>query len=469
MQKIHMIAICGTGMGSLAGLLKEKGYDVSGSDDNVYPPMSDQLKALGIPIKIGFKKENIENPDFVIVGNACSKNHVEVLETQARGLQMMSMPEAIEKLLIQDRFPIVIAGTHGKTTTSSLMAWLLERCGQNPGFLIGGVPKNFNKPCQLGSGNYFVLEGDEYDSAFFDKEAKFLHYHPQTLVLNPVEFDHADIYRDLEHVMSAFAKLISKMSPQATILACGDSENVKRLISQAPCKVITYGLKEEQNLHPQNLTFEKETTFDLIQNGKNLGRIHSPLLGRHNVSNLLGIMGAALDLGISFSDIQKAVTEFLGIKRRQEVLGVFKGITLIDDFAHHPTAVTETLLAIRNRYPQNKIWAVFEPRSNTTRRKVFQKDFVTSFEPADEIIFAAPYMPEKIPEAERLEPEELIKDILASGKKASFIPSVDLIVEKISQEAREGDVICFMSNGGFGGIYHKTIQKLSNSQASLSA
>lgn len=462
MQKIHMIAICGTGMGSLAGLLKEKGYDVSGSDDNVYPPMSDQLKTLEIPVKIGFKKENIENPDFVIVGNACSKNHIEVLEAQARGLQMISMPEAIEKLLIHDRFPVVIAGTHGKTTTSSLMAWVLERCGQNPGFLIGGVPKNFNKPCQLGSGNCFVLEGDEYDSAFFDKEAKFLHYHPQILVLNPVEFDHADIYKDLDHVLSAFAKLISKMSPQDIILACGDSENVQTLIKKAPCKVITYGLQTHQDLHPQNLTFEKLTQFELVKNGKVIAKIETSLLGRHNVSNMLGVIGAALELGLNVTDIQTALREFSGIKRRQEILGTFRDIILIDDFAHHPTAVVETLFAIRSRYPKNKIWAIFEPRSNTTRRKVFQKDFVKSFKDADEVIFAAPYMPEKIPEIERLEPDELIKDLQNTGKKASYIPQVEAIVDKLNHEAQSGDVICFMSNGGFSGIYQKTIKILSS-------
>ncbi len=461
MSKIHMIAICGTGMGSLAGLLKEKGHDVSGSDDNVYPPMSDQLKSQNIPVKIGFKKENIENPDFVVVGNACSKNHVEVVEAQTRNLKMISMPEAIETLLIHDRFPVVIAGTHGKTTTSSLMAWVLERCGQNPGFLIGGIPKNFGKSFQIGNGDYFVLEGDEYDSAFFDKEAKFLHYHPQILILNPVEFDHADIYKDLDHVLSAFAKLISSMSTQSLIFACGDSSNVRDLIRKAPGRVVTYGINPTNDLHPEHLDFSGTTAFECVQNHKSLGRIESPLLGRHNVSNLLGILGVALELGIPFNEIRQAISEFQGVKRRQEILGIFRDVTLIDDFAHHPTAVTETLRAIRNRYPSNKIWAIFEPRSNTTRRKVFQKDFVTSFGPADEVVFAAPYMPEKIPEAERLEPEELIRDLQASGKKASFIPSVDQIVAKIVSEARAGDVVCFMSNGGFGGIYQKMIQAFS--------
>lgn len=448
-------------MGSLAGLLKAKGFDVSGSDDNVYPPMSDQLAALGISVKAGFQKENIGNPDFVIVGNACSKNHVEVLEAQARNLPLLSMPEAIERFLIQERFPIVVAGTHGKTTTAALASWILERTGQAPGFLVGGILKNFSGSFQLGTGDYFVLEGDEYDSAFFDKEAKFLHYHPQILILNSVEFDHADIYRDLDHVLSAFKKLISKMPPTGVIFACGDCPNVQKLILDASCKVHTFGFKDSVDLQATHVELKETASFTYLQNGKDLGVLVTPMMGRHNIANLLGVIGMALELGIPLSEIQTALSEFQGIKRRQEIIGELKGITLIDDFAHHPTAVLETLLALRHRYPKNKLWAVFEPRSNTTRRKVFQKDFVSAFDPADEMILASPYLPEKIPEKERLEPKKLVEEITSRGKKARYLPTVDEIVKTLTNEAKSGDVVCFMSNGGFGNIYNKMIQKLS--------
>lgn len=463
MKKIHMIAVCGTGMGSLAGLLKLKGYEVTGSDLNIYPPMSDQLADLKIPVFNGFKPSNLDEarPDLIIVGNAVSRTNEEVQVAQARKIPMLSMPESIEQHFLSDHFPLVVAGTHGKTTTSSLLAWVLERTGQSPSFLIGGILKNFGKSYQLGSGDYFVVEGDEYDSAFFDKKPKFLHYRPRMLILNPVEFDHADIYKNLEHVLQAFGELIQLMPRDGLILACGDSPNVRALVSKAPCRVITFGT-ETGDLQAQQITYEEKTRFELFQNGKSIGKVASPLMGRHNASNLVGVIGLLLEIGIPLREIQSALDEFQGIKRRQEILATLRGITLIDDFAHHPTAVLETLQAIRERYHEGRLWAIFEPRSNTTRRKVFQKDFVQAFEPADEVVFAAPYLPEKIPESERLDPAQVITDLRHHGKKARYFASVDEIVDVVSKEALNQDIVCFMSNGGFGGIYEKMIQRLSS-------
>lgn len=464
-RKIHMIAICGTGMGSLAGLLKLKGFEVTGSDTSIYPPMSDQLASLKINVLNGYTSKNLEKtrPDLVIVGNAVSKTNEEVLALQNLGLPRLSMPEAVEKIFLSDRFSIVVAGTHGKTTSSALLAWLLERTGQSPSFLVGGILKNFSSSYQLGSGDYFVIEGDEYDSAFFDKKPKFLHYRPRMLILNPVEYDHADIYKNLDEVMQAFSGLISLMPKEGLVLACSDSPNVKKLIAQAPCRVVTFGSKGAANLKAENIRFGEQTLFEVIQNGKALGTLASPLLGRHNVDNLLGVTGILLELGIPLKEINTALLEFQGVKRRQEVLATIRGITLIDDFAHHPTAVLETLKALRHRYPEGRLWAIFEPRSNTTRRKVLQKDFITAFEPADEIIFAAPYLPEKIPEEERLDPLQVIEDLKKHGKKARYFSSdshIDDIVDTVTREANAKDVLCFMSNGGFGGIYEKMMTQL---------
>ncbi len=458
--EIHLTAICGTGMASLAGLLKEKGHVVSGSDANVYPPMSDQLAALGIPVQNGYRPENIGQPDLVIIGNAVSKTNEEVQEILRRGLPYYSMPQAVGELFLKERYPLVVAGTHGKTTTSALLAWSLERTGQAPGFLVGGILKNFGKSYQLGTGDYFVVEGDEYDSAFFDKGPKFLHYRPKALILNPVEFDHADIYRDLAHVMEAFSKLVRLLPKDGLILACSDSPNVLKLIADAPCRVLRYGLQEGADLTARDISLDGSTRFRLLKKGQDLGEMISPLLGRHNIQNLLGVLGVLLDLGIHLDDIRAALLEFQGVKRRQEILAEIRGITVMDDFAHHPTAVMETLAALRSRYPSGRLWAIFEPRSNTTRRKVFQNEFLGAFDSADEIIFAAPYLSEKIPEEDRLDPGLVVEGLKKRGKSTRYIPSVDAIVDILAAEARSGDVLCFMSNGGFGGVHAKTVEKL---------
>ena len=468
-MRIHLIAVCGTGMASLAGLLKEKGYEVTGSDQNVYPPMSDQLAAMGVHVLIGYKPENLDvaKPDLAVVGNAISKDNAEILEVQKRGLPLLSMSQAIAEFFLENRFPIVVAGTHGKTTTASLLSWILERSGQSPSFFVGGILKNFGRSYQLGQGDYFVLEGDEYDTAFFDKGPKFLHYRPRMLILNAVEFDHADIYRNLDHVMESFAKLVALLPKDGLILADGDNANVRKLIANAPCRVITFGLEKGAALTADEIAFGEKTSFRALKDGGDVGRFASPLPGRHNLKNLLGVLGILLELGVTAADVQRALAEFENVKKRQDVLGAFKGVTLIDDFAHHPTAVAETLAALRGRYGRAKLWAIFEPRSNTTRRNIFQKDFAQAFDAADEIIFAAPYLAEKIPEGERLHPEKVVADLKARGKKAFFLPSIDDIVALIARDTKPGDVVCFMSNGGFGGIYDKTIQALGGCSSRL--
>lgn len=465
LKKAYLIAIGGTGMASLAGLLKEKGYKVTGSELTLYPPMSDQLAELKIPVKTGWQPANLRDadgslPDLVIVGNAVSKDNPEAQEVVRLGLPTFSMPQALGELFLKEHFPIVIAGTHGKTTSCSLMAWILERTGQSPSFLIGGIVNNFHRSYQIGHGDYFVIEGDEYDSAYFDKGPKFLHYRPQMLILNPVEFDHADIYRDLNHVLSAFEKLLTLLPKEGLLVANWDSENVRSLCKKASCRLLKTGLSPEAELRAGEINLKNPPSFDLIYRGKNLGRVRSPLLGQHNLQNLLSVLGIALEIGIPLTEIQEALHEFQGIKRRQEVLGVIHGRTVIEDFAHHPTAIRETLAAIRAAYPQGRLWALFEPRSNTTRRRVFQQEFVQAFAAADEVLLAPVYQPEKIPESERLDEHQLVQDLQAQGKKARRAASIDEMVQTVAEESCPQDIICLMSNGSFGGIYAKLISAL---------
>lgn len=469
-KKVYLIAIGGTGMASLAGLLKEKGYEVSGSELTLYPPMSDQLAELKIPVKTGWQPANLRDadgslPDLVIVGNAVSKDNPEAQEVVRLGLPTFSMPQALGELFLREHFPIVIAGTHGKTTTCGLMAWILERTGQSPSFLIGGIVNNFHRSYQIGHGDYFVIEGDEYDSAYFDKGPKFLHYRPQMLILNPVEFDHADIYRDLNHVLSAFEKLLTLLPKEGLLVANWDSENVRRLCQpgsgkNVPCRLLKTGLHPEAELRAERINLTSPPSFDLILRGKSLGRVQSPLLGQHNLQNLLSVLGIALELGIPLVEIQEALNEFQGVKRRQEVLGVIHGRTLIEDFAHHPTAIRETLAAIRAAYPQGRLWALFEPRSNTTRRRVFQQEFVQAFAAADEVLLAPVYQPEKIQESERLDEDQLVQDLKKHGKKARRGSSIEAMVQIVAEESRPEDIICLMSNGSFGGIYARMIEAL---------
>ncbi|MBI2501134.1 MAG: UDP-N-acetylmuramate:L-alanyl-gamma-D-glutamyl-meso-diaminopimelate ligase [Deltaproteobacteria bacterium] len=455
-KRIHLIATCGMGMASLAGLLKGKGYAVSGSDQNIYPPMSHQLESLGIPIRSPFSPENLNpTPDLVIVGNAVSRNNPEVEAMLARGLPYLSMPQALHDFFLKDRFPIVIAGTHGKTTTSALTGWLLTQTGRSPSFLVGGILKNSGRSYQNGTGPSFVLEGDEYDSAFFDKKPKFLHYAPKILVLNPVEFDHADIYRDLDHVLSAFRELIDSLGSDTLIIHHGQNPNVLSLVRSTSRRSVSFGLGSLTDVGTAGLELQRGTRFHLLLKGKTAIKLSSPLIGRHNVENLLAAVAVLLEMGVSLTEIQEVLPAFQGVKRRQEILGTYRGVTLIDDFAHHPTAISETLKAIRACYPEARLWALFEPRSNTTRRKIFEPLFPDAFQEADETIIAPLYHPEKIEQEERLSPETIVAELSRRGKKARQASSIDEIAGWVGEEARPGDIVCLMSNGAFGGLAEK--------------
>ena len=470
MKNVHLIAACGVGMASLAGMLKEKGFRVTGSDANVYPPMSTQLESLGIRIASPYAAENIPpDADLVVVGNAVSRGNPEAEEAARRGVPTLSMPQAVARFFIGERDSIVVAGTHGKTTATSLAAWALFDLGADPSFLVGGVPKNFPVSYRLGHGRHFVIEGDEYDTAYFDKGPKFLHYRPRIVLLTSVEFDHADIYRDLDHVRESFRRLAAIVPPDGLLVACADYPDVVAVAGEARCPVIFYATRdgalpggEEETSWAVRGTGESGgmTGFRMEEAGRSLD-FRFPLPGLHNAANAAGVAIVLLRLGFLPAEIARTFERFAGIRRRQEVVGEFGGILVVDDFAHHPTAVRETLRAVRARYPDRRIVAVFEPRSNTSRRKVFQREFTAALSGADEVVLAGVFGVEKIPPGERLSPEEVATELRASGRPAHVIPEVDGIVSRLSETCRPGDLVLIMSNGGFGGIQAKLAAALS--------
>jgi len=462
-RHIHLIAVCGTAMGTLAGMLKAKGFQVTGSDENVYPPMSDMLAAWGIPILPGFKAEHLLNPrpDLVIVGNAVSKTNPEVQALLDSGIPYLSLPQALAEFFLKDKTPIVVAGTHGKTTTTSLAAWLLNEAGEDPSFLVGGIPQNFGASFRLGKGSFFVIEGDEYDTAFFDKGPKFLHYRPFHAIVTGVEFDHADIYRDLNHLMGSFRRFVELIPPEGTLFLCGDQQNGLSLRSLSRATVITYGLSSSCDVYAKDPVFDAEgVQFEWMEKGRSLGSLRSPLPGRHNLQNLMGVLALLSGLNLDREKIKKGILSFQGIKRRQEVRGEAAGVTVIDDFAHHPTAVKETIEAIRFRYPNRKVWALFEPRSNTSRRAVFQKDFAKALSVADEVVIAKVFKPEKVKDAPLLDEKALAEDIAARGRPVAHDLAADAIVEHVAARVNSGDVLLVMSNGGFDDIHRKLLDRL---------
>lgn len=461
-KNIYCIAISGMGMGSLAGLLKGSGYNVSGSDAKTYPPMSDQLREQGILVYEGYDPKNVpEDADLVIVGNAISKGHPEVERVDALGVPKISMADALAEFFIRGKISIVVAGTHGKTTTASYLAWLLKVADCDPGFLVGGILNNFGRSWCLGNGSYFVVEGDEYDTAFFDKTPKFLHYHPRYVILNAVEFDHADIYPDLDAVMQAFSRFVELIPPSGHIFAYADSENVRKLIELANCPVTLFGENSNADYCLSSIKTTKEGTF--IEFHDPTGSPHTlnnPMPGRHNALNLMGVFACLDYLEVDKSEIVAGLKDFRGIKRRQEIRGVVRDITVIDDFAHHPTSVRETLGALRYQYPAKRLWAIFEPRSNTSRRNIFRDEFAEALRLADQVILAPPYDNGKIPKEELLDVAGIARDMQDSGGQAQFIEGVDQIVESVVDRAKPGDVVIFFSNGGFGGIHDKLLERL---------
>lgn len=459
---VHLMGICGTAMASLAGLLKDRGFHVTGSDAHPYPPMSTQIENLGIQLQKGYRAENLQpKPDFVIVGNVISANNPEAIELNRLQIPFTSLPKAMGELIIAEKESIVVSGTHGKTTTTSLMAWILEQAQEKPGFLIGGIPKNFAQSFRNPEKKYFVIEGDEYDTAYFDKVPKFIHYKPRHVILTSVEFDHADIYKDLDDVKKSFTKLMELIPVDGHLVACYDDQNVRDLIGKTKCKnVYTYGLTGgDYQVFIQSEKGE-EIVFQLNHQGQLLGEFHLPMAGQYNVLNATAVIVMALQLGLKLEQIQKSLTDFLGVKRRQEVLGEPGGVLLIEDFAHHPTAVRETIKGIHAKYHGRKVFSVFEPRSATSRRKVFQKDYVEAFKNAHEVILAEAFDQSKIDSENRFSSGELVDDLKNHQVTAHVFSGADQIVQYIQAQAKPGDAVLIMSNGGFDGIYGKLTSAL---------
>ncbi len=462
-SRIHMMGICGTAMASLAGLLKDRGYQVTGSDSNPYPPMSTQIEAMGIKIQTPYKKENLNpKPDFIIVGNVISASNVEAQEMNHLQISYCSLPEAMGALIIAERKSFVISGTHGKTTTTSLLSWVAETCGQKPGFLIGGIPKNFAQSFRNPKADTFIIEGDEYDTAYFDKVPKFIHYKPQFVILTSVEFDHADIYKDFAAVKEAFFKLATLVPTEGSFIYWGDDPHVSEIAKKTSAKnCFSYGFNETNDYRVQVLEqIDGFTLFAVFFKNEKLGDFRTIMTGNYNILNATAVIAQAHVQQWDFSSVQKALSTFTGVKRRQEILGEPNGILVIEDFAHHPTAVKETVKGIQIRYSGRKVFSIFEPRSATSRRKIFQKDYVEAFSFADEIVLAEAFDLGKIAAEDRFSVAELVLDLEKIGKKAQSFQKADDIVHFLKTSAKRGDVILIMSNGGFDGIYQKLLTTL---------
>ena len=459
---IHLIAVCGVGMASLAGLLQARGYRVTGSDQNIYPPMSTYLADIGIKVLPGFRPEHLSPaPDLVVVGNAVSRANPEAQTVLDQNIAHISFPQALGRFLIGSRSSVVIAGTHGKTTTAALAAWVLTRAALDPGFFVGGVPINFGSGWKVGSGNHVVIEGDEYDTAFFDKGPKFLHYRPEHVILTSVEFDHADIYRDLDHVKSAFLRLMEIIPTSGTLLVCGDYPAALEIAAAARCQRISYG--DGADWQAVNVEFlAGRTFFEPCYRGKSDGRLEAGVIGRHNVQNALAVYALGRSLGIERTELIEGFRAFAGVKRRQEIRGERRGVLVVDDFAHHPTAVRATIEAVRAAYNGRRIWAVFEPRSNTSKRNLFEREFAAALALADRILIAPVYQPEKIPDPERLSVDTLASEInrLRGADLARKAESAAEIASILGRDARDGDIALVMSNGGFDNVQERILKEL---------
>jgi UDP-N-acetylmuramate: L-alanyl-gamma-D-glutamyl-meso-diaminopimelate ligase len=464
-RRVHLVGVAGTGMGSFAGMLKAAGYEVTGSDENVYPPMSDMLKAWNIPVVTPYRPENLDavKPDLVIIGNVIRRVNPEATEVRTRRIPQMSFPAALGALFLKRSHSVVVAGTHGKTTTSALMAHVLVEAGKDPSFLVGGVTQNYSGNYRVGQGPHFVVEGDEYDTSYWDKGSKFLHYQPRTAILTSVEFDHADIFRDLPHYESTFDKFVKIIPPDGQLIVCAAYPNALRIAGGTRAKVVTYVGKEgaTADYTPRNITFGPEgARFEVLERGTVLGTVRMQLSGAHNVENALSVIAAARGLGLSFEEIAKGLSSFRGVKRRQEVRGEPGGILVVDDFAHHPTAVRETIAAICHRYPERRLWAIFEPRSNTSRRNIHQEDYAHAFTGAARASLKVPERHDKVPVSEELDVPRLCEALKAQGIAADSATEVPALVERVGREAQRGDVLLVMSNGAFGGFIDKLLAAL---------
>lgn len=462
-KKIYLLGICGTGMAALAAMLKRCGHTVAGSDENAYPPMSTFLASQNIPVYSGFSAANLEaaGPALVIIGNALSRGNPEIEYVLNNRLDFLSMPAALSEFFIRGKYSCVVTGTHGKTTTSALLAWILESAGQKPSFFIGGIPENFKQGFQLKEGRHFIAEGDEYDSAFFDKGPKFLHYRPDLLIINNIEFDHADIYDDLAEIKTAFRRVINIVPGNGNIIGNADDPVVGELLEKAFSKVHTYGLSEKAAWRAQDIRFERDGTFFVVtRDGKARGEVQSPLMGAHNIRNVLAAYLAAELLGLSPSEITPALSTFQGVRRRMSKLGEVGEILVYEDFAHHATAVRETLAGARIRFPNCRIWAIFEPRTASAKRKVFESTYYHAFDEADQVIFAAMHRPDKVPAAERMSISNIIEALRVRTIPARAVTHNEELLDLLPPEARPGDVFIFMSNGSFDTIPDRFVEAL---------
>ncbi len=468
--KVHFIGIGGTGMGALACLLRASGHDVRGSDTAVYPPMSDQLARAEIPVFEGFVAENLGwEPDAVVVGNVCREDHVEVLEAQRRGIRLESFPSMLAGTLLDSRRSLVVCGTHGKTTTSTIVTWLLRSCGRDPSWLIGGVPQNLGVGAHLGGGDAIVLEGDEYDTAFFDKGSKFLHYRPTRAILTSLEYDHADIFDDVEQVRAAFRGFVDLIPEDGDLVVHRDDSEAMGVAAAAKCRVTTYRVLPERDEDLRSADYvckvvstghARRSVFEVFERGESLGRFSTLMIGRYNLANLLAGIAIGRLEGCEVDALRTAVARFRGVKRRQELLGVAQGVRVVEDFAHHPTAVQLTVTAMRRRYPENALRVCFEPRSSSSRRSVFFEGYTAAFDAASAVYVAPVHAPERVPEGQVLDTRALARAISTRGVEARAFETIEQVGKSVLADAVPGDTILMLSSGSFGGLQRQILDGL---------
>lgn len=460
-NSIHIMGICGTGMAALAGMLKQSGYTITGSDNHVYPPMSDFLKHIGISIRNGYKAENLDHqPDLVIVGNVITRKNPEAIALAEAGLPYLSFPQALAQFYIQSHQSLVVAGTHGKTTTCSILASALYHAGLDPSFMIGGIVKEFNSNNRIGKGRYFVSEGDEYDTAFFDKGSKFLHYRPEVAVITSIEFDHADIFDNLDQIKASFTKFVQLLPADGLIIAHKDDPVVAELTEHATCRVEGYGFEKHNDWVVKEVNNHgNQTSFEVAYKGS-IHNLSVPLTGNHNCLNSLAVTAVLHHLGQPLPDIKSCLQKFGGVKRRQEIRGVVNNITVIDDFAHHPTAVKETLFGLKSAHPDNRLIVVFEPRTNSSRRSVFQQSYTKSFDDADKVILREPIPLDNISPSDHFSSSQLAKDLQVNNTEAWSFKTTEKILDHLAQILVPGDIVAILSNGGFDNIHERLLDNL---------
>ena len=453
----HFLGICGTAMGSVAAALRERGFTVTGSDENIYPPMSTFLESKGIALHQGYRPENIPaDAEIIVIGNAIVRGNPEVEAVLNRKLYYASLPEVLKQFFLRGRHNLVVTGTHGKTTTTALLAWIMTAAKLDPSYVIGGIPKNLGQGARFNDSKYFVIEGDEYDSAFFDKRSKFVHYLPELLIVNNIEFDHADIFRDLDEIKLSFRRLLNIVPQNGMVLLNGDDPNCVEVARECLAQILEIGFSPNCAQQIRDVAYSPDGSRFTLGNDE----FEVPLVGEFNVRNAAMAISAARFYGISLEKIRNALARFQGIARRQEVRGEARGVKVIDDFGHHPTAIRETLRALRQRYPGRRLWAIFEPRSNTTRRAVFQQELPDALKLADGVFISQVARLEQIPEAERLNPEAVVEAIAESGRPAFYEPDVAHIIERLVPLLNAQDVVAIFSNGGFDGIHGKLLAAL---------